>query len=505
MRTKSVVILTMAVLGLLVQGCNCKDKTAKAISPCGAAAMETSSRTYPVASKGDAIKVEKIAPREVSINQPFDYQIKVTNLTNTELQNVVVRDSVQGMVKINSSTPAVAETKGSDIYWRLGTLKPKASQLIHVTAMSANTGSIASCAEVTYDSPICARINIVEPKVKLTKYAPAESLSCDRIPIRYVLTNNGNGTACDIKVKDSLAQGLMTSEGKNEVLFEAATLKPGESKEFKIMVDPSKSGQFGSKAVAMYGGNSIESNVATTNVSQPILAITGSGPEKQYIGRSLTYEFTVSNKGDGIAKNTVVEAMVAEDVQFDSATSGGTFTRSSPGKVTWNIGELAPNTSKKVQMTIHTPQEGELITRSQVRAHCAEAVSESFKTTLTGVSAILLEVIDTSDPIEVGADETYVIRVTNQGSSPDTNIRVECMFEDNMSYVSSSGPTNGTLEGSKLTLAPLSSLAPKATAEWRVTIKAVNEGDVRFKAVMQSDQLSRVVEETEATRFYKVQ
>ncbi len=44
----------------------------------------------------------------------------------------------------------------------------------------------------------------------------------------------------------------------------------------------------------------------------------------------------------------------------------------------------------------------------------------------------------------------------------------------------------------------------KLPGEWRVTVKAASVGDVRFKTVMNSDQLgSRPVEETEATTFYK--
>ena len=45
-------------------------------------------------------------------------------------------------------------------------------------------------------------------------------------------------------------------------------------------------------------------------------------------------------------------------------------------------------------------------------------------------------------------------------------------------------------------------LQPGARAEWQVVVKAVKAGDVRFKVEMTSDQLSRPVEETEATNLY---
>jgi hypothetical protein len=50
---------------------------------------------------------------------------------------------------------------------------------------------------------------------------------------------------------------------------------------------------------------------------------------------------------------------------------------------------------------------------------------------------------------------------------------------------------------------PLSSLAPKVKAVWRVFVRAVRPGDVRFKVVLNVDQLTRPVEETEATNLYE--
>ena len=114
-----------------------------------------------------------------------------------------------------------------------------------------------------------------------------------------------------------------------------------------------------------------------------------------------------------------------------------------------------------------------------------------------------MEVIDLTDSIEVGNDVTYVITVTNQGSATDKDVVVKATLEDNMQYVSSSGATKGSLSARTVTFAPLPSLAPKAKASWRVTVKAVKAGDVRFRVAMNSEHLGRDVDETEATNFYK--
>ena len=107
--------------------------------------------------------------------------------------------------------------------------------------------------------------------------------------------------------------------------------------------------------------------------------------------------------------------------------------------------------------------------------------------------------------IEVGAEVIYMIRVTNQGSLAGTGIKIVVNLEDSMQYVSASGSTVGTpgANGRTISFAPVASLAPKARAVWRMRVKAVKAGDVRFAVEMNSDQIGRPVHETETTNFYQ--
>ena len=137
-----------------------------------------------------------------------------------------------------------------------------------------------------------------------------------------------------------------------------------------------------------------------------------------------------------------------------------------------------------------------------MRRGCAKPVSTTCTTKISGIPAILLEVIDIEDPIEVGKTETYQIEVTNQGSATDTGIRIACELEAAQEFVSGSGATAVSGQGRTITMAPLAALPPKEKAVWRVVVKATNAANVRFKVTMMSDQLTRPVEETESTNQY---
>jgi hypothetical protein len=170
--------------------------------------------------------------------------------------------------------------------------------------------------------------------------------------------------------------------------------------------------------------------------------------------------------------------------------------------VVWQIQGLAPGASREVCAILIVAEPGNLALTASARGACAKPVETTCNTRVVGLAAILLEVVDLEDPIEVGANEVYEISVTNQGTAADTNIRVVCTLEDAQQFVSGTGATAVKASGGTITMDPLPSLAPKAKATWRVTAKALKEGDVRFGVKLNSDVIGRPVDETEATRQY---
>ncbi|MGD9110314.1 MAG: DUF11 domain-containing protein [Phycisphaerales bacterium] len=472
-----------------------KPMSMKAPGDCG---PYTVSRTYPCGDCG-IVRLEKVMPKEVQLNALFDYEIMVMNLTNMELADVVVTEVLDENFEFERASPTarIAENK---LLWVMDSMVPRETQKIKVTGMAKNAECLKHCARITYVIPACANVVVVQPQLRLTKTAPAEVLLCDPIPVKMVVTNTGSGSAGNVKITDMLPTGLTTSDGRRNIALDAGTLAAGQSKEFSMTLKASKTGRYVNKAVATSDGGLRSEASTTTVVRQPVLAIAKSGPMRRYLGRSITYDIMVSNKGDAVAKDVVVVDTLPAGAKFVSATGGG---RLAAGKVTWKMASLAAGSSRKVSVTVMPEKSGTYTDVATATATCAEGVRASAQTVITGIAAVLLEVIDIDDPIELGANDTYVITVTNQGSSDGTNISIVCTLEDNMQYVSSSGATTGRSQANQVVFQPLAKLAPKAKAEWRVVVKAVKPGDVRFKVTMNTDQIQRPVEETEATHLYE--
>ncbi len=458
------------------------------------------SRAYPWPECG-LVRVDKSMPNEVGLNRPFKYTINLTNLTESTLTNIVVTEELPGHFKFMSAVPSAKED-GNKLNWTIESLGPKGTRQFTISGMATNIEPLKHYTTViTPVIPACSTAQVIQPELKLAKTAPAEVMLCDVIPVRYVITNAGTGSVQNIKIVETLPAGLRTTDGRSELVFDAGTLAAGQSRQFSGELRAAQAGNYVSKAVATSTtGLRVESAPTTTSVGVPVLAISKTGPEQQYIGRPIEYELKITNKSNVSAKNTIVEETVPDGVTSVKATAGAKLAGS---KLIWEFGTLEANASKDVKISYLPTKAGILVNSANATAYCATAVSASLKTTVTGISALLLEVVDVEDPVQIGSYATYVIRVENQGSATATNILITAMLEDNVRYISSAGATASSKEGQTVRFFPLGSLAPQAKAAWRVVVEAVRPGDVRFKVIMNADQLTRPVEETESTHLYE--
>jgi len=439
-------------------------------------------------------------PEEVAINAPFTYTIKVTNETGAVVDDVVVKEHIAENFKVIGSSPAAA-VDGRMLVWALGSIEPESSETITVKGMATAADPVMQCATMTYVVPACAVTNVVQPQLMLAKSLPSEALLCDTIPMKVQVRNSGTGVAKNVVIQDELPANLTSTDGKRKLTFNAGTLAAGQSREFTANLKASRTGKYDNVATASSAeGLSAKSAPVSVTVRQAVLAITKTGPAKRYMRRPIAYTITVTNKGDAAAQNLVVTDTIPSGLSFVSADNRGAVRQ---GKVVWNLPALSPNQSRAVKVTYRATRGGTYTDQAVAQATCADAVKASAQTSVTGIAAILLEVIDIEDPIEVDGHETYLITTTNQGSSDGTNIRIVCTLEDNMHYASSEGPTPASVQGQTISFAPLPRLAPQAKATWTVVVRATKPDDARFSVTLTSNQLRRPVKETESTHIYE--
>ena len=451
---------------------------------------------------GPKITITKTAPARARVGQTFEYRIVVANPSQVPAPQVVVSDSLPSGISYVSAVPT-PKVAANGLSWALGTLAPGAQKAIAVTVRATRTGRFDNCATVRaaygLSGKACAPTVVWEPKLTIEKTGPAEVLICDPITYRIVVRNTGEGPITNVRITDTLPAGLVTTDGRSTASFAAKTLNPGEATQAVVNVTAKKRGTFVNQAMVTADLGLKAQATARTVVREPVLVITKTGPKVRYIGRSATYTITVANRGDGAAVNTTLVDAIPVGARFMAASDGGTFNE---GRVAWNLGTLAPNASKRVTLKLGMSQRGTMRNTASATARCTAAKGE-LTTLVKGIPAILLEVVDIDDPIELGARTTYEIVVTNQGSAEGTNIVIVATLPPQETYVSAQGPTQATVAGKVITFAPLAKLDPKAKATYRVVVKGTTVGDVRFGVSLKSDQMTSPVAETESTHIYE--
>lgn len=465
--------------------------------------MAVSSLSFPTGDPDtSAIDLFTVMPQEVIAGSEFEYEYHVANRSGGTLQNVALLiESVSNLEVVSAEPQGNPGPNGTT--FALGDLGPNEAQVIRVRARAPQTGSATNCVSVSYNNVLCQSVNVVQPALQLVKSAPERTLLCDPFEITYTLTNSGTGSAREVTLRDTLPEGLVIAgtDSREVNVTLPQPLSAGESKNVIVEVEARRAGTYASGASASAGQLEASSGQPTTVVAAPSLTLECRTPSQQFTGRNANFEFLVTNNGNAVARDTVVSVNFASGAQIARVSDGGAATGNA---VNFNVGALEPGESRVLSVAATSTTRGALSVEASANAYCAEPVSSACAVLFEGIPAILLEVVDDKDPVEVGDTTTYIIEVKNQGSAADTNIRIVATLPDEQTFVSGDGVTGVTSQGQVVRTEPLDTLEPGEVVVWRITVRANAVGNIRFAVELTSDQFQRPVNETEATNLYEV-
>lgn len=224
--------------------------------------------------------------------------------------------------------------------------------------VSAKSTGLLPTVNVHYDSTNRpSQFTVCQPtpaNLSISKTGPAAVVAGEPITYTLTITNSGGTAATNVIISDTIPTGATYVSGGTELGNEVTWTVP------ELAPDTSLQRAFVVTAAATIVNNdyqvSADDNLlalgqaaVTTIVSQlgePNLLISKSGPTTAGPGEAIVYTLTVVNNGDTEATNLVISDTIPAGANY---VSGGT---NSGGEVSWTVGSLAPEASVERTFTV---------------------------------------------------------------------------------------------------------------------------------------------------------
>lgn len=449
-----------------------------------------------------SISLQKQAPREVQVGRPATFKLSVRNVGRVTAYGVTVVDQIPRGTRLSGSQPKPTTNTGEKLVWNLGTMQPGESKEISLELIPQTTGEIGSVAQVSFQARAAVRTISTKPQLQIQHSGPKKALIGQDVFLRINVKNIGDGAANNVIIEEDVPAELYHPESQGRSLeYALGTLAPNESREVNLRLKAVKAGMAINKVSAKGLGGLTANDQVQFEVVAPKVALGIKGPSRRYLERLASYTLTIQNNGTAPATNVNMMAKLPRGFKFVRTDNNGVY-NARTHSVYWSLVSLPPESQGVVNLKVLPIDTGTQKIEYQTTADLNIKESTSLDVGVEQLAELFFDVDDTADPIEVGSQTVYQVRVVNQGSKAATNVRVQIRMPDSISPVTSEGPTKGTAAGRVVTFAPLPRLAPSAEATYRIQARGDREGVHRIQVSLSSDERKEPVSKEESTEVY---
>jgi uncharacterized repeat protein (TIGR01451 family) len=446
------------------------------------------------------VMIQKVAPPEVQVGRPAMFKTIVRNTGPIPASQVEVRDMVPKGTRLVKTNPRASQGTRGEIVWTLGTLRPGEESAVEMELMPVAEGEIGSVATVHFGADASAKTVSTRPDLAVQTTAPAQVMIGEKVNMQITITNPGSGVATGVVLEEHLPAGLQHPAGR-ELEYNIGALKPGESKTLPLELIAATAGPLTNLLSVRADGNLRKEDRLQMEVVAPKLDIAMDGPKKRYLERQATYQVSVSNPGTAAAQGVELAAYLPPGMKFVSANNQGQYDEASRA-VFWRLEQLPTRESGTVELVTMPVEAGQQNIKLRGTAQRVQAVEKEQPVVVEGIAAVAFQVGDSVDPIEVGGETTYEVRVMNQGSKAASNVQLTAVLPAEMQPLSADGPTRYAVQGNTVVFEGLARLAPKTEIAYHVRVKGNRAGDVRVRFMLKSDEMQSPVTKEESTQVY---
>jgi uncharacterized repeat protein (TIGR01451 family) len=446
-----------------------------------------------------ALVIQKFAPPEIQVGKAAKFAVQVRNVGTQTAESVVIRDEIPHGARVVNTTPR-ATNDGAHLVWELGALSTGEERTVEIELMPVSEGEIGSVADVSYSTQASAKTRCTMPQLAIRMTAPSQVMVGQEQRVKIELRNPGTGDATGVMLMENVPENVKHAAGP-ALEFEIGTLRAGETRELELVLTAEKPGPVVNALTARADGNLQVQQQVEFEVIAPALQLSIEGPERRYLERPATYQVIIENPGTAPAHDIELVTKLPKGMQFVKANNMGEYDAATHS-VYWSLAQLPEGEKGSVELVAMPIEPGEQTIQIEGKAQQGLTDEAKQDVLVEGLAAIMFEVRDVEDPIEVGGETTYEIRVVNQGSKAATNVQVLVTLPAGIEAISASGETRHTVQAGGVVFEPLAQLAPKTDTMYRVQVKGVQPGDQRVTVQVNTDDISQPIRREESTRVF---
>jgi uncharacterized repeat protein (TIGR01451 family) len=416
-----------------------------------------------------------------NVGDTVRFTLQVNNAGPTAAQAVAVEDRLPAGLGFVSASATRGSYDAASGQWTIGALGAGASATLTITATFIGPNQVTNVARVSSPTPDAnpannsAQVSVPSQIADLTLAKTVNVVAPDVgsvVAFTVTLRNAGPNTATNVRVADSLPQGLSfvsssASQGSYAAgsgVWSVGAVASGASATLTVNATVTGSAPVTNTAEVATSdqfdptsrpgnGDADEDDQASVAVvpQQADLAMSKSVDlPNPNIGQTVRFRLTVSNVGPTAARGIVVDDLLPTGLTFQSATASQGSYANATG--IWTVGGLNNSQSATLEIAARFDGPTQVNNIATVRADTPDPNLGNNRSSVAIPSQIadlsLTKAASTTAP-NVGADVAYTITVRNAGPNSATGVVVGEPIPAGASFVSAAtsqgsyNPTSG--------------------------------------------------------------
>jgi uncharacterized repeat protein (TIGR01451 family) len=323
------------------------------------------------------VKLRKDGPTQAVLNDTLTFLLTVTNTGQTELTDVMLKDSLPAGLEHASGNNALT--------WTVGKLVPGQSSQVEYQAVAKKTGQLCNKATASaagglrHDAEHC--VTVAEAKLDVRVTGPERRYVNTGAAFQISVTNAGTVPLTEVAIRNPLPQqttfASASGQGQlmaNEVQWVLGTLAPGENRTVDVVLKALAEGQIINRAiVTAKQGITAEAEARTTfvGVSALLLELIEAA-DPVAVGAETSYAIVVKNPGSTQVTDVRIVAHVPRQMEVLRVTGPAQY-KTEGQRITFQPIALKALTETRFVIYVKAKEAGDV--RFKVDLQAAELTS----------------------------------------------------------------------------------------------------------------------------------